>query len=127
MDNMSKSDLLNCQHSLTELILTGYAQKVMSKALKKYLLKKGSEKMIYIMTRAVDTLSFWVLLCQKTQKGLWFFILNESSVRILTQKESRSIYVFKHYIAIKKSCPLPRSYRSKFELSPTKVVFLRDF
>ena len=28
MDNMSKSDLLNCQHSLTELILTGYAQKV---------------------------------------------------------------------------------------------------
>jgi len=27
MDNMSKSDLLNCQHSLTELILTGYAQK----------------------------------------------------------------------------------------------------
>ena len=30
MDNMSKSDLLNCQHSLTELILTGYAQKVMS-------------------------------------------------------------------------------------------------
>ena len=31
MDNMSKSDLLNCQHSLTELILTGYAQKVMSK------------------------------------------------------------------------------------------------
>ena len=70
MDNMSKSDLLNCQHSLTELILTGYAQKVMSKALKKYLLKTGSEKMIYIMTRAVDTLSFWVLLCQKTQKGL---------------------------------------------------------
>ena len=67
---MSKSDLLNCQHSLTELILTGYAQKVMSKALKKYLLKTGSEKMIYIMTRAVDTLSFWVLLCQKTQKGL---------------------------------------------------------
>ena len=55
MDNMSKSDLLNCQHSLTELILTGYAQKVMSKALKKYLLKTGSEKMIYIMTRAVDT------------------------------------------------------------------------
>ena len=41
MDNMSKSDLLNCQHSLTELILTGYAQKVMSKALLKYLLKVG--------------------------------------------------------------------------------------
>ena len=38
MDNMSKSDLLNCQHSLTELILTGYAQKVVYRKSKIYVI-----------------------------------------------------------------------------------------
>ena len=32
----------------------------------------------------VDTLSFWLLLCQKTTKGLWFYILIESSVHNLS-------------------------------------------
>ena len=36
---------------------------------------------VHIIIDSVDTFPFWVLLCQKTPKGLLFYILIESSVR----------------------------------------------